>query len=330
MILSILREARSWLRPLLVALFEPGIAWALRWRLLILQPTVFITYSIGKVPYLFSRPFTVEYLLISPERPHVRVLVFKSEVAAGTGRGLRPLHVDIHGGAFIGGLPENFAPFCSRVAKETGAVVVSITYRYAPEHTFPVAIDDVDATIRWMRDHAQERWGADPTLMTISGSSAGANLAFAAMQQPECHGPSPTAIKASASFYAVMEQRISPWEKPRPAKMPKSDPTAVLMPLFDAYPAKARRAHMNDPRLSPVLANRETLPRRMLMVIAAIDILVEEQMSLVERVREEDLRDSSMEGQQRIGVVVEEDGFHGYLEREYLISNMADHHTVCV
>lgn len=310
MIISILREARTWFRPLLVALFHPRIPWALRWRLLILQPVALLTYSIGKVPYLFSRPFIVEHLPTRRNGPPLRVLVFKDR-GVGTGRKLRPLHVDIHGGSFIGGLPENFAPFSDRVARETGAVVVSITYPYAPEHPFPAAIDDVDRTIRWLRENAELRWGADAELMTISGASAGGNLSLAAAQRPECHEPSPTAIKAAVLFYPVLDLRIGPWDKPKPADMPKSDATAVLMPLFDAYAAPARSDHLEDPRLSPLLADGAVLPRRMLMVVAGIDILVKEQMEFRDRFAEDG---GTLGRGGRLEVILEEKGFHGYLE----------------
>ncbi|KAK0388176.1 hypothetical protein NLU13_4421 [Sarocladium strictum] len=316
MVLGLVREARAWLRPLLVALFNRSISWSLRWRLLLLQPTVFLTYSIGKAPYVFSSPFQVEYLPVGPDGSLARALVFKpGERKISGGRKLRPLHVDIHGGAFIGGMPENFASFNERIANETGAVVVSITYRYAPEHTFPAAIDDVDRTLEWLRLNAEARWDADPSLMTISGSSAGANLALAAMQQPACQRPASTAIKTCITFYGVVDQRVSPWQKPRPDKMPKSDPTAVLMPLFDAYPAAARKDHLDDPRLSPILADRKTLPGRMLMVIAAVDILVAEQMEFVQRMREQHAAEPQSDADgDWLQVIIEDDGFHGYLE----------------
>lgn len=318
MIVSILREAKSWFRPLLVALFNPNIAWTLRWRLLLLQPTVFLTYSIAKLPYIFSRPFTVEWLPVGPVGAPAKALIFGgTQSKPHEQRQLRPLHVDIHGGAFIGGLPENFAKFDDRIVRETGAVVVSITYRCAPEHTFPAAIDDVDRTLLWLRENAESRWGADPTLMTISGSSAGGNLALAAMQHPDCHGNSPTAIKACVTFYAVTDQRISPWEKPRPPKMPKSDPTAVLMPLFDAYPAPARKQHMEDPRLSPIVAHVETMPGRMLMVVPAVDILFSEQLEFIERMKGEELeRGDASASDDWLQVLIEDEGFHGYLEGE--------------
>ncbi|KAH8179029.1 alpha/beta hydrolase fold domain-containing protein [Sarocladium implicatum] len=316
MIVSILREAKSWFRPLLVALFNPSISWSLRWRLLLLQPTVFLTYSIAKVPYIFSRPFKVEWLPVGPDGTPARALIFTHTQSKPAGqRKLRPLHVDIHGGGFIGGLPENFADFDNRIARETGAVVVSITYRYAPEHTFPAAIDDVDRTLAWLRENAESRWAADPTLMTIGGSSAGGNLALAATQHPDCHGDSPTALRACATFYAVTDQRISPWEKPRTPKMPKSDPTAVLMPLFDAYPAAARKEHMHDPRLSPIVAKPETMPGRMIMVVPVVDILFSEQMEFIERMKKKEVvENAASRNDDWLQVIIEDDGFHGYLE----------------
>ncbi|KAF4344845.1 triacylglycerol lipase [Fusarium beomiforme] len=240
---------------------------------------------------------------------HVRALIFKA-AGVGKGRALRPLHVNFHSGAFMGGLPEGHAYFDQRVSEQTGAVVLDVDYRVAPEHVFPAAIDDADATIKWLQENAEERWGADPTLMTTSGFSAGGNLAFAVTQQKSCQAPSPTAIKAITTFYAAIDMRLSPWEKPHPDKMPKNDPAKLFLPLFDAYAAPARAKHFEDPRLSPVLARVETLPERMLVVVPGIDILVAEQTEFAERINQEDGRREL----ERVGILHEEDLFHGYLE----------------
>lgn len=319
MVRSVLRSLHSWFRPTLAAFFYPNIPLHLRWRLLVLQPITLLTYAIGSFPYLFFRPFTQEYLPIAPSQS-IRAIVFKSTTGHGKGRALRPLHLEIHGGAFIGGLPEVAAYYYDRVARETGAVVVSITYRYAPEHPFPAAIDDVDATIRWMQQNAAVRWGADPELMTVGGSSAGGNLAMAATQQPNCHGSSPTAFKGITTFFAVMELRLSPAQKPRPESMPKKDVLALLFPLFDAYAAPARANHFEDPRLSPVLADRKTLPKRILLIVPAIDILLAEQMQFAHRVNAED----QAEGKRpRVEVFLEKKGFHGYTEGRLFVSSLA-------
>ncbi|OAQ97927.1 hypothetical protein LLEC1_01228 [Akanthomyces lecanii] len=308
---NVFNGLRILFRPLLVGLFNTTISWSMRWRVLLLQQFVFLTYTIPAAPYLFSRPFVTEYLPVFPNRS-VRTLVFKRN-GKGTGRKLRPLHIDIHGGAFIGGIAEQDARICEMWANETGAIVLSITYRFAPEHVFPAAIDDVDATVQWIKDNAESRWGADPTLLTISGASAGGNMAVASAQQAKCHGASPTAYKGIITAYGVYELRLSPWQKPVPEKMPKSDPTSFLQPLFDSYAAPIRAKHVEDPRLSPILAKRETLPNRVLMVIAEIDILLEEQTQFAKRINEEDQRAGWL-GKPRIETMFAPEGFHGWLE----------------
>ncbi|KAF9767150.1 hypothetical protein IL306_000336 [Fusarium sp. DS 682] len=210
----------------------------------------------------------------------------------------------------MGGLPEGNAYFDQLVSEETGAVVLDVDYRVAPEDVFPAAIDDADATIKWLQENAEERWGADPTLMTTSGFSAGGNLAFAVTQQKSCQAPSPTAIKAITTFYAVIDFRLSPWEKPHPDNMPKNDPAKLFLPLFDAYAAPARAKHFEDPRLSPVLAKAESLPESVLLVVPGIDILVAEQTEFAERIN----REGGEKGAQRVVFLYEKDLFHGYLE----------------
>ncbi|KAK7229423.1 hypothetical protein V2G26_001593 [Clonostachys chloroleuca] len=309
----ILYTLHHWLRPSLVALFKPNIAWDLRWRLLLLQPLSLITYAVSSVPYLFSRPFTVEWLPFAPGKT-ARVLVYKHTggTAAGPSRRLRPVHVDIHGGAFIGGQSESTAPIDERVARETGAVVLGLTYPFAPENVFPAGIDEVDVVIQYIVEHAEERWGANPELLTVGGFSAGGNLAtLASTQQPARHGSSRTAFKGCVLFCGVLELRLSPWQKLRPEGMQAKDPVAVLMPLFDAYPEQARKNHFDDPRLSPMLAARETLPPRILLCVPGVDILLEEQMTFAERINEED-RNAGELG--RVEVFLEKDQNHAYLE----------------
>ena len=319
--MGVLSTLHSWFRPALVALFYRNIPWDLRWRLLILQPITLLTYAIGSAPYLWRRPFTVEHLPIAPKRT-LRALVYKAPVAESKESKLRPLHVEIHGGGFIGGLPESNGYFDERVARETGAVVVCLSYRYTPEHPFPAAIDDIDASLRFIRDNAASRWGANPELMTIGGFSAGGNLALAALQQPELYKSVTHAPKAVVLFYPHLDNHIPPGDKPRPPGVPEKDPTRMLMPLFDSYGKRARAegGHMDDPRLSPVLAPRDTLPGRVLMCVAGVDILYAEQMEFAGRVNEEDKRAGD---QGRVEVYVEREMFHGYQEGKSLLKEYA-------
>lgn len=88
-----------------------------------------------------------------------------------------PVVINFHGGGFTLGAPTDDARWCTTVADECGAVVVSVGYRLAPEHPFPYAVEDgVDAII-WVHKHAVEL-GIDRDKIAISGFSSGGNMAF--------------------------------------------------------------------------------------------------------------------------------------------------------
>ncbi|ORY56168.1 putative lipase/esterase family protein [Pseudomassariella vexata] len=322
MVLGVLRGLQSWFRPAIEALTILNLPWEYRWRLLAFQPLTLIAYSIISLPWAFSRPWKVEWLKIAPGRT-LRVLVFDdpSQRPANQGR-FRPLHLYIHQGAFIGGVPEDGALFCVKLAKETGAVVISTSYRYAPAHHFPAAIDDIDVVVKYIQMHARERWGADPELMTTSGASAGGNLALALSQQPSCHPPAKTAIKGTVTFYGAIDLRLPPQDKPKPATLPKKDPFQFLLPLYDSYAAPVRAENMENPRMSPAIASANTLPANMLLVVAGIDILVHENLTFVERIKGEIARDPKHAGR-RVEALYIENAFHGYLSLPASVTSQA-------
>lgn len=88
----------------------------------------------------------------------------------------------IHGGGLLFGDARQDEAFCGETARELGIPVVSANYRFAPEHPFPAAHDDVSAAWRWMLDHASEL-GVDPARLVIGGESAGGGLAAALVQR---------------------------------------------------------------------------------------------------------------------------------------------------
>src|SRR6478735_774070 len=60
----------------------------------------------------------------------------------------------LHGGGFVMGDLETEHPWAVRVATGSGAVVISVGYRRAPEHRFPAALDDAYAALTWTAEHA--------------------------------------------------------------------------------------------------------------------------------------------------------------------------------
>ena len=84
----------------------------------------------------------------------------------------------IHGGGLILGTPLQDELLCAGLAVEHGCAVVATSYRLAPEHRYPAALDDCMATLEWMLDPAAG-FALDPLGLVIEGASAGGGLAAA-------------------------------------------------------------------------------------------------------------------------------------------------------
>jgi acetyl esterase/lipase len=87
----------------------------------------------------------------------------------------------LHGGGYILGKPEQDDLACIQYARESGVAVVSVAYRYAPEHPFPHGLEDCYAALKWAAANAA-RLGMDAGRFAIGGDSAGGGLAAALIQ----------------------------------------------------------------------------------------------------------------------------------------------------
>lgn len=88
-----------------------------------------------------------------------------------------PLIVYWHGGGWVIADLDTYDASARALQAETGAVVVSLHYRQAPEHKFPAAHEDAVAGYRWAVANARSL-GADPRRVAVAGESAGGNLAI--------------------------------------------------------------------------------------------------------------------------------------------------------
>ena len=89
-----------------------------------------------------------------------------------------PILVFYHGGGFRLGDLDTHDALCRDLAARSGALIVSVGYRLAPEHVYPAAADDSYAALAWVHAHA-EAIGGDATRLAVGGDSAGGNLAAA-------------------------------------------------------------------------------------------------------------------------------------------------------
>lgn len=88
----------------------------------------------------------------------------------------RGMLVYVHGGGWVLGELSEFETIGRKLAACTGAAVLLVDYRLAPEHRFPIPLQDTWDALLWANEHKAEIAGSDVPLV-IAGDSAGANLA---------------------------------------------------------------------------------------------------------------------------------------------------------
>ncbi len=86
-----------------------------------------------------------------------------------------PTVIWIHGGAWISGSSANVRPYVEIIAGH-GYTTVALNYTVAPEAVYPVALQQLNDSLAFLLDHADE-YRIDPTQIVLAGDSAGANLA---------------------------------------------------------------------------------------------------------------------------------------------------------
>jgi len=86
-----------------------------------------------------------------------------------------PTVVWIHGGAWISGSKETVRPYAQILATQ-GYTTIAVDYTVSPEVQYPVALEQLNATLGYLVEHADEL-RIDPTRIVLAGDSAGANLA---------------------------------------------------------------------------------------------------------------------------------------------------------
>ncbi len=191
-----------------------------------------------------DRRVRTEEIEISLKGRTLRALVHRP---TGTG-GKRPVVVHFHGGGWLQGEPAQTAWLTSRIAAGTGAVVISPSYRLAPEKPFPAAVDDTWETLHWLADRA-DKLGLDPGRMAVSGDSAGGNLAAVAALRARDEGG--LDLRAQVLIYPAVEMYekfASELQMPnKPVLSAAAMATFVRLYLGDAYGTL-------DPLASPLRA----------------------------------------------------------------------------
>lgn len=117
--------------------------------------------------------------------------------------GRLPLVVYLHGGGWVIGSLDTHDRACRRLAEESGAALLSVDYRLAPEHPWPASIEDAVTAVRWAASGPEEL-GERPVTVAVAGDSAGGTLATLACLRLRDTDPA-SLPGLQAMFYATTD-----------------------------------------------------------------------------------------------------------------------------
>jgi acetyl esterase len=119
-----------------------------------------------------------------------------------------PCYLYLHGGASWLGTLDQSDSSCRGIATDAECVVVSLDYRLAPEHKFPIATEDCYAALLWIVEHADDL-GVDLSRIAVGGGSTGGNLAaVVALRARDRDGPDLVLQVLEVAVGAAYAQRL--------------------------------------------------------------------------------------------------------------------------
>ncbi|WP_431239394.1 alpha/beta hydrolase [Mycolicibacterium aichiense] len=131
--------------------------------------------------------------------------------ASDTGSSAVPVYVNVHGGGFVVGHPEQDDPWCRYLATHAGVAVINPDYVLAPRYRFPAAAQQIYDIVCWAADSRRE-W--DGGRLCVGGQSAGGNLSAAAARMAWAKaGPT---IALQVLHYAPLDLVTPTRDKPSP------------------------------------------------------------------------------------------------------------------
>jgi acetyl esterase len=217
---------------------------------------------------------TTETQVPTPSGP-VRIRVYDPGA-----RGPRPALVYMHGGGWTLFSLDTHDRVMREYAARAGVVVAGVDYSLAPEARFPVALEQVVAVARWLRQHGAAL-GIDPDRIALGGDSAGGNLSLSAALALRDAGEGDL-VKALLLIYPALDPACSAESLQRFGGAGAMLTGEEIAWFWSNY-AGDDDVRI-DPRACPVLARLEGLPP-VCMTIAGCDILAEQGLDMAGRLR---------------------------------------------
>ena len=183
----------------------------------------------------------------------------------------------IHGGSWISGSLSGYRAFLSHISQVTGAVVLSVDYRLAPEHKFPAGLNDCTQAYQWMRQNGPKN-KAPASAAFLMGDSAGGNLALATLlKAKDSKLPLPAAVVAISP--ATDFTGGSPSLVTKASVDPIINP-AVLPTLIPIYLDQSTEP--TDPYVSPLFGHYAGMPP-ILLQVGDLEVLLDDSTRLAKK-----------------------------------------------
>jgi acetyl esterase len=208
-----------------------------------------------------------------------RLYVPPADVDAGDSRPA-PLVVYFHGGGWVVGDLDTHDQPCRLLARHSGARVLSVDYRLAPEHPFPAPVADALAAFRDALDRAAEL-GIDPARTAVAGDSAGGHLAaVTALLAASDGGPAPA--------FQLLIYPVTDCVETSRSRLAFAEGFLLTKENMDWYEERFIGADGDprDPRISPLLAPSLEGVAPAMVVTAGFDPLRDEGEAYARRLRE--------------------------------------------
>jgi acetyl esterase len=208
------------------------------------------------LPSPSSPPAVVEVVSIGDRSVPVRIQVPVGGATSG-------VFLDVHGGGFYMGSAGGSDIRNRQLVDALGIAVVSVDYRFAPEHPWPAAPDDCETAALWLVEHARHRFGTSN--LAIGGFSAGATLAMTTLLRLRDQG--------IAAFHCAVLQ-FGTYD------LSAQTPPGRLIAneyFLEAYAGAAR--DRTNPDISPIYAELTNLPP-VLIVVGEDDILLRDNLAM--------------------------------------------------
>lgn len=175
---------------------------------------------------------------------------------------------NFHGGGFVLGYWELDAPYCRVLADQSGACVVNVDYKVAPEYKFPLPFTTTYEAMRKLLARADAYDIADLRVV-VGGSSAGASLSTGIIQLNN-RSDEPFDIAGMYLNYPELKQQL----EPRPAA---DETKAIATSRIEQYMSWLFNSsdEFTDPLASPLTSPCVAYPAT-LMNIAGLDSLCSE------------------------------------------------------